>query len=1128
MKILFICTAFNSLAQRTALALRQNGHAVTVEYALSPEIMLEAAELAQPDLIICPFLTKHVPPKVYNTWMTLIVHPGPPGDAGPSAIDWCLIGDMGELEDADQQLALIDAKHTVKNARPTMRSHWGVTVLQAIEAFDAGPVWAFDQFELGDDNAAMSKSDLYRGPVTRAAVNAVLAAVERITTCAMQQAQDAGSSYLPIKASFTAPSHFRTQCVSRGVPFLGGRTHDRPLLRASQRDSFALLPPTPAGSTTKPRLSADAILQRIRSADSQPGMLSNLFGTPLFLYNAQVQRDALPPAVAARQAALNQPGTVLATREGAVLVDVGADLPLWIGHLRRPKAKADKYLHPKLPAVMALLSMPETAAKLSLGDASKVPEWSATAGFGSDPEQPWKRRPGTYQQVWVDVEASPKTGASIAYVHADFYNGAFSTTQCEILLDALQWTLKLASLKAVVMLGGPGYFSNGIALNVIEGAPDPSAEGWANINAIDDCVQALLAPKGIVTFAAMRGNAAAGGLAMATAADFVICAESAVLNAHYRGLGLFGSEWHTYSWYERCGSRVASQFAREMLPMSSHEAKRLGLIDFVLDNDAMGAEGMLTSIKQLVNEVMDANVDAVGGSGITATGAPWTRSLRPASADAGHSTLLSEQILRNKTRYLAYIFAESGADAAGQSLTLDEHFQRYRKHELSQMTLDFFHPHRNQRFASRCTGFVRKLVTSSTPMRFALHRRYDGDWSAESSQRAARLDEEEQDEFDALAEYPASAAVARLPSVRPEYVPHNVELSRTTRAYSVGQDTLASAVSADGVGGALTPLGNDSERSSTSTAPTTPREGSPKPVLSLGDEEAQRVEIEAAQLRVRRVAPSAGLLGNGAAVKRGPTVISFVAAGKDGGGVKTLPERGSSIKKAAVPSKVASPKEAKEAGDKKAQGKIQRFFLSLSRKSRANLQSDAEAAAFVVVPPVPKTAAPVPASFKSSDSAPPAPRTATTTSRTDAETRQRRRSSISDVFSMLQNANRPAVNNASHDSTASATKAERRRSWRPISSSSSTLTLDRTPASPNKSLPPTPGAKANGFQPNVAATPKIVEEAFAAMSQKDGGSPDENEGGENCLWSCYYAEDGAKHQRGRSPGAVGQPGVPAA
>ena len=1077
--------------------------------------MLQAAELAHPDLIICPFLTKHVPPRIYNKWMTLIVHPGPPGDAGPSAIDWCLIGDMGELQDADQQMTLINAKQSARDAHATMRSHWGVTVLQAIEAFDAGPVWAFDQFELGRATASLSKSDLYRGPVTRAAVNAVLTAVVRITMCAEQMAKEAGlASFLPISASLVAPAQFRTQCVSQGVPFLGGRTHDRPLLRASQRDFVPLLPQPTGGS--KHRLSADAIVQRIRSADSQPGMLSSLFGTSLFLYNAHVQRDPLPPAVAARQAALNQPGTVLATREGAVLVDVGADFPLWIGHLRRPKAKSDKYLHPKLPAVMALLSMPEIAAKLSLMDGSKVPEWSATTGFGADPSQPWKHRPGTYQQVWVDIESSPKTSSSIAYVHADFYNGAFSTTQCEILLEAIQWTLTVPGLKAIVMLGGPGYFSNGIALNVIEGSDDPSAEGWANINAIDDCVQALLAPRGIVTFAAMRGNAAAGGLAMATAADYVICAESAVLNPHYRGLGLFGSEWHTYSWYERCGARVAAKFAREMLPMSSSEAKQLGLVDHIVDNDGMNAEQLLGSIKKLVNKVMDATVyeAAQVSSGIVSSGAPWTRSLRPISADAAHSTLLSEQVLRNKMRYLAYIFAENEAD---KSLTLEQHFQRYRKHELDQMTLDFFHPHRNQRFASRCTGFVRKLVPGSTPMRFALHRRYDGgEWWSDAS-CTAHLDEEEKDDFDGLADYPASAAVARLPSLRPEYVPHKVELSRSARAYSVGQDTLSSAVSGDA--DTHTALGNDSQRSSTSTAPTTPGEGSPKAVLSLGDEEAQRVEIEAEQLRVQRVAPTAGLLGDNAAVKRGPTVISFVGAQKEGAegakgrtGAKVLPERGSSIKKVdgAKPT-VANAPARKATETTKKQSKIQRFFSSLSRKSRANLQVETEVTPYVVVPPMPKTSVALGPAY------PPCP-PAKSDRTADVERRQRRRSSISDVFSILQNANRTAGANASHDSSAS-TKTERRRSWRPTSSSGSSL----SDPSATKTLPPTPSiSKAGGFQPNAVATPKIVEEAFGVAGEKPGSNGEV--GGEaNCLWSCYYSEDGMKHRQ--TMAVAGQTGV---
>lgn len=1111
--------------------LREKGHFVTVEYALSPALMIEAAELAQPDLIICPFLTKRVPPKVYNTWMTLIVHPGAPGDAGPSAIDWCLIGDMGELEDADQELTLIDAKHSAKAAKSTMRSHWGVTVLQAIEAFDAGPVWAFDQFELGAGNASMSKSDLYRGPVTRAAVNAVMAAVGRITHCAEVQAREAGAtSYLPIKASLAAPPHFRTQCVSRGVPFLGGRTHDRPLLRASQRDFCPLLPQS-SGTAPKVRLSADAILQRIRSADSQPGMLSSLFGTPLFLYNAHIQRDPLPPAVAARQAALNQAGTVLATREGAVLVDVGADFPLWIGHLRRPKAKADKHLQPKLPAVMALLSMPETASKLDLLDASIVPEWSVTSGFGSDAAQPWKRRPGTYQQVWVDIETSPKSSSTVAYIHADFYNGAFSTTQCEILLEAIHWTLKVPDLKAVVMLGGPGYFSNGIALNVIEGSSDPSAEGWANINAIDDCVQALLAPKGVVTFAAMRGNAAAGGLAMATAADIVISAESAVLNPHYRGLGLFGSEWHTYSWYERCGSRVAAKFAREMLPMSSHEAKHIGLVDHVLQNDGMSAEELLTSIKQLVNKVMDADVQeaAALSSGIIGSGAPWTRSLRPASADASQSTLLSEQILRNKTRYLAYLFAENASgqhDAAGRSLSLEQHFHRYRKHELDQMTLDFFHPHRNQRFATRCAGFVRKLVPDSTPLRFALHRRYPNTawWNAESTCASpALLDEEERDEFDGLAGLPGSAAVARLPSSRPEFVQHE-SVTRTARVYSVGQETLSSSPS--GVCNARTPQGEESQRSSLSTAPTTPGENA-KPVLSLGDEEAQRVEIEAEQLKVQHGAPGIGLLGNNAAVKRGPTVISFVAAGKENAvsgakartGLQVRSERSSpppvANAPATVPAVATRPRESNDA-PKKSQSKIQRFFQSLSRKSRANLQAESTATAAA---PKPVAATPALKPVAPSPRASPA-RNASTV---DAATRQRRRSSISDVFTMLQSGNRSpsSPQQGGSDEPNTAVKAERRRSWRPTSSSGLSFASDS-----NKSLPPTPNIKSNGFQPDVAATPKIVEEAFAnALSEKtrrgsngadtptrQSESP-AREGETNCLWSCYYSEDGVKHQR---------------
>ncbi len=103
--------------------------------------MIEAVSLAKPDLILCPYLTKLVPREVYTEHLTLIIHPGPPGDAGPSAIDLALIGDTGELEAWEEQKIIVDVRHSKHEPHAMKgRSHWAVTCLQAIEEFDAGPV----------------------------------------------------------------------------------------------------------------------------------------------------------------------------------------------------------------------------------------------------------------------------------------------------------------------------------------------------------------------------------------------------------------------------------------------------------------------------------------------------------------------------------------------------------------------------------------------------------------------------------------------------------------------------------------------------------------------------------------------------------------------------------------------------------------------------------------------------------------------------------------------------------------------------------------------------------------------------------------------------------------------------
>ncbi|MEO3868266.1 enoyl-CoA hydratase-related protein [Nonomuraea sp. B12E4] len=150
MRILLLCSAFNGLTQRCWLELRRAGHDVTVELAVSEQVMVEAAELAKPDLVICPFLKDRVPEGLWRAHRTVIIHPGPPGDRGPSSLDWAIV-----------------------EAEP----EWGVTALQAVEEMDAGPIWGFRRFVMPAE--APRKSALYNGPVADAAVELVAEVVAR-------------------------------------------------------------------------------------------------------------------------------------------------------------------------------------------------------------------------------------------------------------------------------------------------------------------------------------------------------------------------------------------------------------------------------------------------------------------------------------------------------------------------------------------------------------------------------------------------------------------------------------------------------------------------------------------------------------------------------------------------------------------------------------------------------------------------------------------------------------------------------------------------------------------------------------------------------------------------------------
>jgi putative two-component system hydrogenase maturation factor HypX/HoxX len=149
MRILLLVHSFNSLSQRLYVELTRDGHELSLELDIHERVTCEAVALFQPDVVLAPFLKRAIPPPVWMRHLCLIVHPGPPGDRGPAALDWAIL----------QGVRI-----------------WGVTVLQAIAELDAGPVWASTSFAM----RCAPKSSLYRNEVTDAAVAAVRAALDRV------------------------------------------------------------------------------------------------------------------------------------------------------------------------------------------------------------------------------------------------------------------------------------------------------------------------------------------------------------------------------------------------------------------------------------------------------------------------------------------------------------------------------------------------------------------------------------------------------------------------------------------------------------------------------------------------------------------------------------------------------------------------------------------------------------------------------------------------------------------------------------------------------------------------------------------------------------------------------------
>ena len=468
MRILLLVHAFNSLSQRLYVELTCDGHELSVELDIHDRVTCEAVDLFRPDVILAPFLKRAIPSSVWQRTLSLIVHPGPPGDRGPSALDWAILRGV---------------------------ETWGVTVLQAVAEFDAGPVWASAPFPM----RAARKSSLYHHEVSEGAVSAVRASLARVA---------AGLG--PLSEAVGRPEHGW-----------------QPPLRQAQR------------AIDWSRDDTATVLRKIHSADGFPGIEDFLFNRRFRLFDARPE-----PHLACR------PGEVIARRHDAIC-RATRDGAVWIGQLQPVEGSQPSF---KRPAMLALGVLADALPK-----------------FDDDPIDA--------SNVDGNREIRYEECGAVGYLHFDFYNGALNTAQCERLRVAYAHACRRPT-RVIVLMGGADFWCNGMHLHCIEAAESPADASWANINLIDDLARDVLTTDTHLTVAALQGNAAAGGVFLAIAADRVVARSGIVLNPHYRNMGnLYGSEYWTYLLPRRVGADKAQAIMARRLPLGALEAQEFGLID---------------------------------------------------------------------------------------------------------------------------------------------------------------------------------------------------------------------------------------------------------------------------------------------------------------------------------------------------------------------------------------------------------------------------------------------------------------------------------------------------------------------------------------------------------------------
>lgn len=277
------------------------------------------------------------------------------------------------------------------------------------------------------------------------------------------------------------------------------------------------------------------ILKKINMSDSYPGVKDTLLGSTCYLYSAYIEENIK-----------GESKEILAKRDGAICIGT-CDGSIWISQLREENSF-------KLPATYVLKEKIKGIQE--------------------------KRIPLVIEEkINTFYELSVERIDEIAYLSFNFHNGAMTSAQCIKLKYAIEYLKE--TCKVLVLCGGDDFFCNGIHLNILEDSKKQGEDGWSNINAMNEAVQAVIDCDEILTVASFHKNSGAGGVFLGLACDYAIACEDVVFNPHYKTLGLSGSEYHTFTLPKRVGEVKAKELLENCLPINSTQALKIDMLDEV-------------------------------------------------------------------------------------------------------------------------------------------------------------------------------------------------------------------------------------------------------------------------------------------------------------------------------------------------------------------------------------------------------------------------------------------------------------------------------------------------------------------------------------------------------------------